>query len=171
MRKVCILLFASLALCATCLGQSAPTNQPGSQRIKPPTATSGGASTSSQSRLTESLIAREKEVWELIKKKDIQGFSGYLAEDQLYVTGNGVHTKAETGKGIAESGPSELSLDEWKVMMINKETALVTYRVTAKGTVNGQAMTRVTRESTVWAKRGGKWLAVFHQDTQVESGM
>jgi hypothetical protein len=170
MRRACILLFATLALAATCLGQAAPTNQPDSPRIKPPTATStsGNASTRGKNSLEEMLIAREKEVWELIKKKDAQGFATYLAEDQLYVTNDGVHSKAETGKGISENTLTELALDEWRVLMINKDTALVTYKLTGKGTINGQESSNVSRESTVWARRGGKWLAVFHQDTTVK---
>jgi hypothetical protein len=175
MRKISLLLFATLGLASVCMGQSAPpsasapTNQPDSARIKPPTAASGsGASTNAKSALTEMLISREKEVWELIKKKDIQGFSTYLADDQLYVTNDGVHTKAETVKSVGAGNLSELTVDEWKVLTIDKDAALVTYRVTAKGMVNGQEASSVTRESTLWAKRGGKWLAVFHQDTMVK---
>jgi hypothetical protein len=170
MRKVSLLLFVTLALATVCLGQAAPTNQPDSPRIKPPTATTGSsASNSGKSSTADMLIAREKEVWELIKKKDVQGFSAYLADDQLYVSTDGVQTKAETGKGIAEGSLSELALDEWKVLMINKDTALVTYKATAKGMVNGQDSSGVSRESTVWARRGGKWLAVFHQTSAMQS--
>lgn len=183
MRKLFILLFAALASATVCLGQSAPTNQPDaprikpptasaptnqpdSARIKPPTAASGNmASNESENSIEATLIAREKEVWEFIKKKDVQGFSSALADDQLYVNGDGVHTKAETVKSVAEGTLSDYSLDEWKVLMIDKDTALVTYKVTVKGTVNGQEVSSVTRESTVWARRGGKWLGVFHQDT------
>ncbi|HEX8774781.1 MAG TPA: nuclear transport factor 2 family protein [Pyrinomonadaceae bacterium] len=173
MRKVSLLLFALLGLATVCMGQSAPASappsQPDSARIKPPTATSGsGAPAKAKSSVEDMLIAREKEVWELIKKKDIQGFATYLADDQVYVTNDGVHTKAETVKSVAAGNLSELALDEWKVLMLDKDAALVTYRVTAKGMVNGQEVSGVTRESTLWAKRGGKWLAVFHQDTMVK---
>ncbi|HEY6190303.1 MAG TPA: nuclear transport factor 2 family protein [Pyrinomonadaceae bacterium] len=168
MRKLFILLFAALASATVCLGQStaAPTNQPDSPRIKPPTAAPGNtASNKGKNSVEDMLIAREKEVWEMIRKKDIQGFSSALAEDQLYVTGDGVHTKAETVKSVAEGTLSDFSLDEWKVLMLDKDMALVTYKVSSKGTVNGQEVVSVTHESTIWAKRGGKWVAVFHQDT------
>jgi hypothetical protein len=168
MRRLSLLLFVTLAMATVCLGQAAPTNQPGSPHIKPPTATTG-ASAKGKSSIEDMLIAREKEVWELIKKKDVQGFSAYLADEQLYVSNDGVHSKAETGKGIAEGSLSELTLDEWRVVMINKDTALVSYRAAAKGMVKGQESSGVSRESTVWARRGGKWLAVFHQTTPVES--
>ncbi|HVG35494.1 MAG TPA: nuclear transport factor 2 family protein [Pyrinomonadaceae bacterium] len=170
MRKVCILLFASLALAASALGQSAPTNQPDSPRIKPPTATSTGGSSSSDNPVEAMLIAREKEAWEQIKKKNGQGFSGYLAEDQIYVTKDGVHSKAETVKGVVEAGPTEIAFSDWKVVMIDKDAAIVTYttKVGAAMACGPEPMTQ--RESTVWVKRGGKWLAIFHQDTPAGSG-
>ena len=170
MRKVCVLLIALFALAATSLGQSAPPSQPNSGRIKPPTATSTGGSSAAANSTEEMLIAREKEVWELIKKKDGAGVAGYLTEDQIYVTNDGVHTKAETVKGIAEAGPSEIMLSDWKVMMIDKDAAIVTYKATPKAMACGPEP-EAQRASTVWVKRGGKWLAVFHQDTPAKSGM
>ena len=171
MRKFCILLIASLALAATSLGQSAPTSQPDSGRIKPPTATntSTGGSGAAANSLEEMLIAREKEVWERIKKKDGAGFASYLAEDQIYVNGTGVYSKAETVKDIGVGGPPDLTLDDWKVLMIDKDAAIVTYKATPKAMACGPEHV-AQRNSTVWVKRNGKWLAVFHQDTDVGSG-
>jgi hypothetical protein len=180
MRKVCVLLFASLALAATALGQSAPPapsqsappSQPDSTRIKPPTATSTGGSVTSDNPLEAMLIAREKEVWEQIKKKNGQGFATYLAEDQINVTKDGVHSKAETVKSIAESGPPEITLSDWKVIMIDKDAAIVTYTTKTGAAVACGPEPVTARESTVWVKRGGKWLAIFHQDTLAgSSGM
>jgi len=170
MRKICILLFASLALASSALGQSAPTNQPDSPRIKPPTATTTGGSSTSDNPVEAMLIAREKEAWEQIKKKNSQGFSGYLAEDQIYVTKDGIHSKAETVKGVMEAGPTEFTLSDWKVIMIDKDAAIVTYtsKVGAAVACGPEPITQ--RESTVWVKRGGKWLAIFHQDTPAGSG-
>lgn len=175
MRKAFLLLFITLGLASVCMGQSAPPsapppNDPDSPRIKPPTATSGGSSAPAKgkSSIEDMLIAREKEILELIKKKDIQGFAAYLADDQLYVNDKGIHTKAQALKSVAEGTLLEFALDDWKVLMVNKDTALLTYRVTSKGIVNGQEVSGVTRESTLWVKRGGKWLAVFHQDTTVK---
>ncbi|MBA3805896.1 MAG: nuclear transport factor 2 family protein [Acidobacteria bacterium] len=169
MRKVCVILVASLALAATCMGQTGPTSQPDSGRIKPPTATSTGGSATGDNKLEAMLIAREKEVWGLIKKKDAVGFAAYLAEDQLYVNSQGVHSKAESVKGIGAEGPSDLTLDDWKVIMIDKDAAIVTYRATPKAEACGPEPV-AERNTTVWVKRGGKWLAVFHQDTTVASG-
>lgn len=177
MRKFSILLLLVLGLAATCLGQdmsappkqSAPPSQPDSPRIKPPTATATGGTATSDNTLEAMLIAREKEVWELIKKKDAQGFAAYLAEEQLYVGSAGVQSKAETVKGIGSAGPPDFTLDDWKVVMIDKDAAIVTYKWTPKAEACGPEPV-AERNTTVWAKRGNKWLAVFHQDTKLASG-
>lgn len=177
MRKICVLLFTSLALAATALGQAAsppkaapPPSQPDSPRIKPPTATSTGGSVTSDNPLEAMLIAREKEVWEQIKKKNGQVFATYLAEDLIYVTRDGVHSKAETIKGIMEAGPQEVMLSDWKVVMIDKDAAIVTYTTKFGAAVACGPAPVPARETTVWVKRGGKWLAIFHQDTPTGSG-
>jgi uncharacterized protein (TIGR02246 family) len=174
MMKVCILLLGTLALAHVCLGQAAPTNQPDSPRIKPPTATApapGATRSASATGLEDTLIAREKEVWEAIKTKDLKRFASFLAEDQVYVSSDGVRSKAETVKNLADSTVPEIKLDDWKVTLIDRDAAIVTYRATATPPACGpETAAPVARNTTVWAKRGGKWLAVFHQDTTVASG-
>jgi hypothetical protein len=169
MKNFCVLLIVFVALGATALGQATPGNQPGSARIKPPTATATGGSSAADNPLEAMLIAREKEAWEQIKKKNAQGFAGYLAEDQIYVTGDGVHSKAETIKGVTEAGPAEITFSDWKVLMVDKDAAIVTYTTKSGAAVACGPEPVTQRESTVWVKRGGKWLAVFHQDTPAAS--
>jgi hypothetical protein len=176
MKRACILLLVTLGLATTvCLGQSAPTNQPDAPRIKPPTAAREAPpspASAPPARLEDELIAREKEVWEAIKKKDQARFASYLAEDQLYVSNDGVFTKAEAVKQLsAATMPPDIRLGDWKVLMIDKDAAIVTYTATAVTPACGPATAGgVQRNTTVWAKRSGKWLAILHQDTNAASG-
>ena len=45
------------------------------------------------------------------------------------------------------------------------KTALVLYKWTGAGTMMGQPVPSPTYASTVWTKKGGKWVAIFHQET------
>lgn len=165
MKRAFILLLATLGLASACLGQAAPTNQPDSPHIKPPTAAKTPAAKTPNS-LEQTLIAKEEEVWEKIRGKDMQGFSSLLAEDFVYVTDDGIHSKAASVKRLAEATVPDFSLDDWKVVKIDKDAAIVTYKAMAVPTAAGLVM----RNASVWAKRGGKWLVVFHQDTVAASG-
>ncbi|HEY0376038.1 MAG TPA: nuclear transport factor 2 family protein [Pyrinomonadaceae bacterium] len=116
----------------------------------------------------DTIIAREKEIWDKIKTKNPEAFSAMLADDFVYVTEGGVFDRAGTTDNIKQMAPTDISFADWKVVPIDKDAAVVTYTVTMKGTSGGQPMpTAPVRASSVWVNRGGTWTGVFHQDTQV----
>src|SRR5262249_33676148 len=60
---------------------------------------------------------------------------------------------------------TDMTLTNMKFVWADDNTVVLSYTWTAKGTVNGQPIPSPTYASTVWTKRSGKWLAVFHQET------
>jgi hypothetical protein len=112
----------------------------------------------------DDLIAKEKQVWDAIKRKDYDAFAAFLADDQMEVEANGVFDRAGTIKGVKEIDLSNTTLSDFKMMKVDNDAAIVTYLVkgpTPLFTAEGE------RHSTVWVKRKGKWLAIFHQGTTV----
>ena len=108
-------------------------------------------------------VAREKQVWDAIKKKDFDRFASFLAEDQLEVTPWGVNDKAASVSGVQQADLSGGALSDFKTAKISDDIVIVTYMV--KGVVGMPPSG--ARASTIWVKRDGKWLAVYHQDTAV----
>jgi hypothetical protein len=119
--------------------------------------------------LTEAdAVAKEKELWQQISKQNMEAFGAALADDQIYVTDDGVHDKASTIKSVTGFVPSDVTFSDWKFISAAKDVAVTTYKTVVKGTMNGQPLTGgPSYSSSVWVNRGGKWLAVFHQDSQV----
>jgi hypothetical protein len=119
--------------------------------------------------LTEAeAIAKEKEIWQTLTNKNINAFSAMLADDQIYVSGDGVHDRASSIKGVAGYVPTEVVFSDWKFIPIDKDAAVLTYTAKAKGTMDGQPFPEASMHaSSVWVNRGGKWLSVFHQDCNV----
>jgi hypothetical protein len=111
-------------------------------------------------------IDREKQVWEMLKRKDYDGFASMLADDQIEVEPDGVYDKAGTIKGVKQVDFTNASLSDFKMLKLDDDAALVIYlvKMTAQGSEPASE-----RHSTIWAHRGGKWLAVFHQGTPVKS--
>ena len=110
----------------------------------------------------DDLIAREKQVWDALKRKDYDAFAAFLADDQMEVNSSGVYDRAGTIKGVKEIDLSSATLSDFKVLKLDNDAAVVTYLVkgaTPLFTAEGEL------HSTVWVKRKGKWLAVFHQGT------
>jgi len=109
-------------------------------------------------------IATEKALWETLKAKNYDGFASFLAPDSLEVEPNGVFDKAGSVKGVSGFDFSKAQLTEFKSVPFDMDAALVTYLVNLPGPGPAE------RHSTIWAKRDGKWLAVFHHGTPVSKG-
>lgn len=130
------------------------------------------ASTSSTAISEADLIAREKQVWEVIKKKDWDGFAALLTDDQVYVGSQGPQDKKASVDGLRnafkDATITDLSFTDFKTLTLDKDAAIVTYTITAKGMMDGKELPPAPQRNTsIWANRGGKWLIVFHQDTDI----
>jgi hypothetical protein len=60
---------------------------------------------------------------------------------------------------------TDMKLSGFKVLWIDNTTAVLTYTWSGKGTFNGQPMPSPIYSSTVYTNRGGKWVAMYHQET------
>ena len=123
-----------------------------------------------KSSVEDQLISMEKQAWEAWKNKNGGFFQTFLADDALLVSPTGVEGKAASVKSIS-SMPCEVkgySLDNFKLTMIDKDTALLTYSAKQDYSCNGKAGPPQVWASSVFVKRNGKWLGVFHQETPAE---
>ena len=146
-----LLVFASV-----CFAQPQATPSP-SPKPKP---------AMSKAQILKTLSAAEKKLWDAFKNKDPKPFKSGLAAEAFAISENGIEKKEDTVKMIP-TAPCEIKsyeLSDWKLTMLNSSTALVTYKGKTDGTCAGQPIPTVWC-STIYANRGGKWLAVFHQET------
>ncbi len=103
-------------------------------------------------------IANEKIVWDAFKSRNYDAFAALLAPDFVEVEPDGVYDKAGSVKGVTQFDATGFELSDWKVIKFDNDAALVSYLMTPpKGDKE--------RHSSIWANRGGKWLAVFHMGT------
>ena len=117
-------------------------------------------------------IAKEKAIWETIKVKDYEAFASMLAEDSMEVIDVGVNDKAASVTGVKDFEPSEVSFSDWKYLPVDKDAFIVAYTVNMKGKFKGKEFApQSARGASAWAARGGKWLAVFHQECPVKPPM
>ena len=62
---------------------------------------------------------------------------------------------------------SEYTLEEPQVKSVDKNTAIIHYRSTATASVDGKSMSATNFETTVFVRRVSKWVAVFHQSSEM----
>lgn len=161
------ILFAA-ALLALAASACTPAEAPANNANAP--ANANAAATPAAPAVSDADIkAQEQKVWDAIKAKNWDGFAALLADDLLYVSENGVHDKAATVDIVKKIELTELTLSDWKVTIIDKDAAVVTYTEKSKGSYDGHAFPDVpVRHSAAWVNRGGKWVNVYHQDCNAE---
>ena len=164
MKKI-FLLVSALILTAACTAPS--TNN----SAAPPSNTN--ASPPATAAVTEAdAIAKEKAIWETIKNKDYDAFGNMLAEDQLEVTGDAVFDKAGSIAAVKDFEPTEITFSDWTFMSIDKDAYVITYSTNVKGKYKGKEFPPESgRCSSAWVNRGGKWLAMYHQECPVKPPM
>jgi len=112
------------------------------------------------------IVALEKSAFEAWKNKDRKFFEEHMSEDGQYLDLNGAGGKAQYVKAIIDNDctVSRYSLDNTKVTMLSKDVALLTYRYAHDVVCGGNPEASPLWASTIYVKRGGKWLIAFHQE-------
>jgi hypothetical protein len=109
----------------------------------------------------DTIIACEHETWCLIKRKDLNGFASYLAEDFYDIFPDGQErTKSELLEFLRGADLQDHRLSNFRVTMLTHDAAIVTYEVDARASINGREILMNNSVTSGWAKRGGRWLNV-----------
>jgi hypothetical protein len=117
---------------------------------------------SEQLSAEDALIACENDTWRLIKQGDLTGFASYLAEDFYDIFPDGVErTKLALLEFLREADLKDYQLSNFRVTMLNKDAAVVTYHVKARAVIQGKEISMKNSVISGWARRGGRWLNVF----------
>ena len=113
------------------------------------------------------ITAKEKAVWEAIKKKDFDAFSNMLDSDYIEIEDDGVFDKTATNSTIKNFALADATFSDWKMLPINKDAVLLMYNLNLNGaTYKGNAVPRGPyRVASAWVNRDGKWLGFYYQET------
>jgi hypothetical protein len=124
------------------------------------------AATAPHSALEKALIANENKVADALMKKDKAAFASLVAADGWSIDGNGFMKTSELTAALDQFVIKSYKISDEKVSWVDPNTAIVAYKWTGSGTFAGQPFPPVTYASTVWTKKGDKWVAVFHQESE-----
>lgn len=112
------------------------------------------------------VVALEKRAFEAWKKKDKTFFAEHMAEDGQYLDQNGVGGKAQYVRAIIDNDCTinGYELGQTKVSLLSEDVALLTYRYTYDIVCGGKPEAGPLWASTLYVRRGGRWLIAFHQE-------
>jgi len=129
------------------------------------------ATQADKTALKETLMGLEKQSWEAWKKRDGKFFEGFLAEDHVEVGMSGTATKAQivgfVGSPICLV--KSYKVDKFELTVFDANTALLTYYAEQDTTCNGAPVPSPVWTSSLYVKRGGRWLNALYQQTPTRS--
>jgi hypothetical protein len=129
-----------------------------------------GAALAQDAQAEKTIIANERAVNDAFAKGNAAAFTAQ-------VDGNGWAIDPTMGRApVADlvkdfaAITKELKISSWditesKVMWADATTAIHSYKWTAKGTDHGKPVLSPVWASTVWTKKDGKWMAIFHHES------
>jgi hypothetical protein len=148
-NQLTITLAAVLAVCSLGFSQTGNTKN-----------------TPAQGTREETIIAREQAIWEAVKNKAVVEFGNFLAAGYVAVYSEGVRTKSAEVNGVSKTDLKDFSLTDAKVSFPQKNTVVITYKITVRGSYQGQDFSGVYYASSVWVKRSNKWQGVLHTEAK-----
>ena len=125
-----------------------------------------GAATPALSALDKALIANERKIADALMKKDRATLSALMSSEGWSGDASGFMKTSEFLGGLDQLAIKSYKISDEKVAWVDANTAIVTYTWTGSGTFAGQPFPSTVYASTVWTKKGDKWVAVFHQETE-----
>jgi len=129
-----------------------------------PTASSAAADPAAEA----SLQKMETELSQANAARDTAPFTKYL-DDNIVALGPGwrANSKADVLEGIKSSpcASSHPTLSGFSFKWLTPDVVLLSYTENYTLTCQGKATPTTERDSSLWQKKHGSWLAVFHQAT------
>lgn len=108
----------------------------------------------------------EKSAWESYKSKQADAFKKLMSQDYCGAYADGVKTLDMEVADMAKTDLRDYSLADMKVVFPSADVAVITYKTTMQETSEGKDMSGTYTSSSVWVKKGGKWLGVFHTEVK-----
>jgi RNA polymerase sigma factor (sigma-70 family) len=122
------------------------------------------------------ILAMEARFWEAGMKFDTDALEKLYADDFIGISARGRSDKPENIEAMKHVRDANVKFSAVEVVRLNKDAAIVTYKadwdvLNRAGTVLERRRDR--RISSAWARRDGRWVVVFIQETlpKVDPGL
>jgi hypothetical protein len=123
-----------------------------------------------QSNLEAEIIEMETDRWEGWKDQDPTPYEKYLAQEVVWVGAMGITTgKAQVLEGASGGWSCDVkgyAFDDMKVHRVADSAIIITYKASQDAICGENILPTVIYASTVYVKKGDKWLVACHQETE-----
>jgi hypothetical protein len=127
------------------------------------------ASAQKNAAVEKALTDKEQMAWKNLVDKKYDDFAKMFTDDYQGVYDNEVTTKTSEVADVKQMTFNSAALTDIKVKMLDANNALVTSNVKAEMTLaSGQKISDNLRATSVWVKRGGQWMIVYHSHISIK---
>jgi hypothetical protein len=118
-----------------------------------------------QGALKEALVKLEKQSWVAWQGHDGKFFQEFLSDDHVELGSGGPASKAAVVSMVAGTACTvkSYSVDHFELTMPSSDTALLTYHAAQDTTCGGKPVPSPVWVSSLYVKRGDRWLNVLYQ--------
>jgi len=116
----------------------------------------------------KALETKEQDGWQAWKDHNTKSIEDMIPESVINVAdGTITRSKQAVLKSMVSTAcqVNGFSLSGYSFMWLDKDTVLMTYTATQDATCSGQKQPAKVFASSLWQKKGGKWMSPFHQET------
>jgi hypothetical protein len=110
----------------------------------------------------------EKSAWESYKNKQADAFKKLMSKDYYGTYAEGIKNLDKEVADMAKTDLLDYSLADIKVVFPSTDVAVITYKTTMQQTSEGKDMSGTYNSGSIWVKKGGKWLEVFHTEVKAQ---
>ena len=122
----------------------------------------------SNAAVEKDLQSKEQAGWQAWKDHNTKSIEDMVPEDAINIA-DGTVTKGKQQVLSSMTSPgcmvNNFTLSDFAYMWIDKDTVMMTYTATQDATCSGQKQPGKVFASSLWQKKGGKWVSPFHQET------
>jgi hypothetical protein len=116
----------------------------------------------------ETIMEKEKAIWQTVQDKNTDAFRKYFADDFRSVYAEGINTIDKEVDLVRKVDLKSFSIGDSTVITPDKDSALMTYKITTQGTQDGKEMSGTWNCASVWHKSGNDWRVIFHTEIKAQ---
>jgi hypothetical protein len=117
------------------------------------------------------VLRLEREMWDAWQRHDFAAVKSRTAPDYVCATETEYYPWSVIEKGFDDYRLESFSLGKMEVLKASPDVVVLSYAADLKGAVGGKDVSRRVAESAIWARRNGRWLAVYlHEITLAPAG-
>lgn len=120
--------------------------------------------------IIDSVIRLEKRVWKVAQLRKADAFAELVPSDAVMIFQSGIIRQPEYLATMDQRTIARYQLRNIRGFMPNARTVILHYEALRLGEEAGRTFPEGTViESTIWIKRGRRWVAVLNQETPIHA--